>query len=490
VSTLNAPLWQQLQQVATILIAVRAGNTPASGLKSIETAQRAGVQALVYAVLRQLGRAQVLRELLAPKKPSREADALLCTALALSVSDVVNDAMRDAASNAVSDAATPTTKRAANAVANAAVNNTSHLTPQNFYDPHTLVNQTVEAAKRWHATRAQAAFINACLRRFLRERAALLQTALQNPLARWNHPLWWVNKLQRDHPAHWQAILQASNVQAPMTLRINIQKLPLAGIEYARAATNLIAYQNGSYGVTLREALPVQHIPGFEAGEVSVQDAAAQLATPLLLQGLQASGARLKLLDACAAPGGKTAHLLELAQPLTGFQADVLALDVDAARCQRIHDNLQRLNLSAQVITQDAAQPEHWWDGQPFDAILLDAPCTASGIVRRHPDVRWLRRESDVAQLAAQQRLLLQKLWPLVRVGGRLLFCTCSVFKDEGENQVQTFLTNNSDATLMPSPGHLKPHSGGKAGQMPENLSYAPQLLDNDGFFYALLQKV
>jgi 16S rRNA (cytosine967-C5)-methyltransferase len=208
-----------------------------------------------------------------------------------------------------------------------------------------------------------------------------------------------------------------------------------------------------------------------------VQDAAAQLAAPLLLQGLgPASG--LRVLDACAAPGGKTAHLLEISD------AQVTALDIDPARCGRIEQSLQRLGLQARIIAADAGLPELWWDGLAFDAILLDAPCTASGIVRRHPDVRWLRRESDVAQLAAIQARLLKTLWPLLKPGGRLLYCTCSVFKNEGQTQIQTFLAHNTQARLLPSPGHLLPYFPVQSDVVTDN-----EDSEHDGFYYALLEK-
>jgi 16S rRNA (cytosine967-C5)-methyltransferase len=184
-------------------------------------------------------------------------------------------------------------------------------------------------------------------------------------------------------------------------------------------------------------------------------------------------------LDACAAPGGKTGHLLEL-RP----QAQVLALEIDAVRAERIHQNLRRLSVQAEVLAADAAQPERWWDGQPFDAILLDAPCTASGIVRRHPDVRWLRREGDSAQLARTQSLLLDRLWPLLRPEGHLLYCTCSVFRAEGDDVVQAFLGRNTQAILRPSPGHLIPGSASQGASVEDNA-----LGEHDSFFYALLQK-
>jgi 16S rRNA (cytosine967-C5)-methyltransferase len=187
------------------------------------------------------------------------------------------------------------------------------------------------------------------------------------------------------------------------------------------------------------------------------------------------------VLDACAAPGGKTAHLLEYAgeRPI-----EVTALEIDANRSRRIDETLARLGLRADVLVADAVRPEQWWDGRPFDAILLDAPCTASGIVRRHPDVRWLRRESDVEQLAVQQAMLLAALWPLVRPGGRLLYCTCSVFMQEGSHQIEAFLAHNTNARLRPSPGHLLPQSEGNARGVPDN-----GLGEHDGFFYALLEK-
>jgi 16S rRNA (cytosine967-C5)-methyltransferase len=224
----------------------------------------------------------------------------------------------------------------------------------------------------------------------------------------------------------------------------------------------------------------VTRLPGYAEGLFSVQDAGAQLAAPLLLNGLQAADgqSRLRLLDACAAPGGKTAHLLELAD------AHVIALDIDADRCTRVQKNLDRLQLQAQITVADAGRPEDWWDGQSFDGILLDAPCTASGIVRRHPDVRWLRRPTDIAQLAAQQTRLLEALWPLLRDGGRLLYCTCSVFRAEGEQQIQTFLMHHTDALLTPSPGHLLPQSRVAGPFLPDNL-----LREYDGFYYAVLEK-
>ena len=429
-------LWRQLQAATTVLAAIRAGRSGTEALEAASPALRPGVQALVYAALRDLGRAQALRELLAPRKPPPAVDALLCLALAL--------AWRGDGGP---------------------------------YEPHTLVNQAVEAAKRSESMRAQANFINACLRRFLREHAALVAQTDADPVAQWNHPRWWIERLQRDAPQHWQSILRANNRQPPMTLRVNQRKVNIEDYLQTLQAAGIGARRNGPQGITLAAPLPVQQIPGFTQGQVSVQDAAAQLAAPLLLQGLPAQTA-LRVLDACAAPGGKTAHLLELAD------VEVTALDIDPQRCRRIDDNLQRLGLEARVQAADAARPQDWWDGRPFDAILLDAPCTASGIVRRHPDVRWLRREADIAQLAAQQKRLLQTLWPLLQAGGRLLYCTCSVFRAEGEEQIQAFLAHNKQARLLPSPGHLWPSSASEGDAVTDN-----GISDHDGFYYALLEK-
>jgi 16S rRNA (cytosine967-C5)-methyltransferase len=430
------PLWRQLQATAAVLASIRSGASGTAALDGVEAGLRPGVQSLVYHVLRSLGRAEALRRLLAPRKPPAAADALLCTALALAWRE--DDAP---------------------------------------YEVFTLVNQAVEAAKRGESTHAQSRFINACLRRFLRERETLLQRTEANPEAVWNHPLWWIERLKKDYPGHWQAILQANNRQAPMTLRNNTRKTTVpAYLETLRAA-GIQAQSAGPHGVTLAAPLPVHAIPGFDAGSVSVQDAAAQLAAPLLLGGLN-SQTRLRVLDACAAPGGKTAHLLELSD------CELTALDIDPARCARIEQTLQRLGLQARVLAADAGQPAQWWDGTAFDAILLDAPCTASGIVRRHPDVRWLRRESDVAQLAAVQARLLKTLWPLLKPGGRLLYCTCSVFRAEGEQQIQTFLAHNTQARLLPSPGHLLPYLTTACATVTDN-----QNSDHDGFFYALLEK-
>ncbi len=430
------PLWRQLSATASVVQAVREGASGTAAIENVPSELRPGVQALAFHVWRNLGRAQALRKVLANKLPPPAADALLCVALAL----------------AWNEADAP-------------------------YDAFTLVNQTVEAAKRGAGTHAQANFLNACLRRFLRERDALVAHTDADPVAVWNHPGWWIKRLQKERPTDWRDILDAANRHAPMTLRVNARKASTKDYLAALLQAGIAGQATVGNSIVLEQPVGVQRLPGFGEGSVSVQDTAAQMAVPLLLAGLpQESG--LRILDACAAPGGKTGHLLELSD------AEVVALEIDPARTARITQNLARLGLQAQVLTADAARPQDWWDGRAFDAILLDAPCTASGIVRRHPDVRWLRRESDIAQLAAIQKRMLQALWGLLRPGGRLLYCTCSLFLAEGDGQVQTFLTHNTDAVLLPSPGHLMPQNVAKADAVPDNGHR-----DHDGFYYALLQK-
>ncbi|NMM08095.1 16S rRNA (cytosine(967)-C(5))-methyltransferase RsmB [Polaromonas sp.] len=439
VPSTQIPLWRQLQGAASLLMAVRDGQSMTPALEDVEAALRPGVQSLGFHALRWLGRAEALRQQLARRPPPPEVDALLCVALALIWTD------EDAP-----------------------------------YTAHTLVDQAVEAAKRSEGTRHQASFINGCLRRFLRERDSLVALTENNPQAVWNHPQWWIDRVRKDHPTHWQVILRANNSRAPLILRINEQKTTQAQYLRALAAINIVASPVGKQGVILAAARPVSALPGFAEGHFSVQDAAAQLAAPLLLEGLAAGAAdgRLNILDACAAPGGKTAHLLELGD------CAVTALDIDAKRCGRIVQNLQRLGLQADIKVGDAGAPDSWWDGRFYDGILLDAPCTASGIVRRHPDVRWLRRPTDIAQLASIQAHLLATLWPLLRPGGRLLYCTCSVFSAECDIQIQTFVAHHTDALLMPSPGHLLPQVSAGAAVFPDNL-----LREHDGFYYALLEK-
>lgn len=434
---MQVPLWQLLLGVVKVVAGVRAGQSWTGLSVGIDPVLKPGVQSLGFGVLRELGWAESVRNLLVERMPDPSVDALLCAALALMKSNT-----------------------------------------EAPYTAHTLVDQAVEAAKRLNIGKSQASFVNGCLRRFLRERDALSEQAATDWLGQWNHPVWWIKAVRKDHPQHWQQILRANNVQPRMVVRVNTAQQTVDEALAAFAAVGATAERVGPEALALVRAQGVHQLPGFELGAVSVQDAGAQMAAQLLLAGW---GHRqgLRLLDACAAPGGKTVHLLELAPT-----AKLLALDVDPQRCARIHDNLARAGLSADVRAGDAALPSQWWDGVPFDGVLLDAPCTASGIVRRHPDVRWLRRGTDIAQLAQLQTHLLDAMWPLLKPGGRLLYCTCSVFKAEGVDQAQAFLARNTDAVAMPSPGHLLPQNAPIDWVFQDN-----QTGEHDGFFYALFEK-
>ncbi|QTD47477.1 16S rRNA (cytosine(967)-C(5))-methyltransferase RsmB [Ottowia testudinis] len=428
-------LWRQLQATARLVQGVREGRSLTAPLDRVDPVLRPGVQALSFHALRWLGLAQALRQQLVQRAPPPAVDALLCTSLALA--QPADDAP---------------------------------------YDPFTLVDQAVEAAKRDRVMRPRAPFINACLRSFLRERAALMQAVGQDPVARWNHPRWWVERLQRDHPTQWEAILAAAQQAAPMDWRVNLQRTTVQQFCGGLATRGIESHALDGAAVRLRRPQPVSDIPGFAQGHASVQSASAQRAAPLLL-GDAVTGAPL-VLDACAAPGGKTAHLLELCPG-----ARVVALEIDPERSRRIGQNLMRLGLHADLRVADAGDVPSWWRGERYDAILLDAPCSASGIVSRHPDVRWLRKASDIAQLAAQQDRLLAALWPLLRPGGRLLYCTCSVFVEEGEARIQSFLANNSDVARLTAPGHLLPLHASPSGLVGDNDAR------DDGFYYALLRK-
>ena len=437
-NTPSLPLSTLLVHTAAALQAVRAGRSLTDVLERCPPAARPGTQALSFQVLRRLGSAQAARQHLAPKAPAPNVDALLTTALALLWPG------DDAGAR---------------------------------YAPHTLVNQAVEAAKQ--TARAGAPFINAVLRRFLRDRDTVVAAVQADPVAALNHPRWWIDRLRTDWPDAWRDVLVADNEHPPMTLRVNARRTTPQAYVTRLAAAGLEGTVVGPHAVRLARPAPVQELPGFAEGDISVQDAAAQLAAPLLIGNGLPPGARV--LDACAAPGGKTAHLLELAD------LDVLALDSDAGRLRRVDDTLRRLGLAARTAAADARQPATWWDGQAFDAILLDAPCSASGIVRRHPDVRWLRRPTDIPALAETQAAILDALWPLLKPGGRLVYCTCSVFKAEGEAGIDAFLQRTGGLSLVglpASPGHLLPRPDNHAQGHAPDAGASP-----DGFYYALLTK-
>lgn len=405
-----------LLQAARIHLAVLAGQSLAEGqLGRVEAAARPAVQDLVYGSLRRYGRGDfLLGQLLSHPLSAEEIRCLLLVALYR----------------------LETRPEAA----------------------HTVVDQAVRAAGELAGGRF-AGLVNGVLRNYLRREAELLAALAADPPAASQHPAWWLAELQRAYPADWPAIVAAGNAPPPMALRVNLRRGSRAEYLECLAAEDIAASPLGEAGVALARPLPVERLPGFAAGLVSVQDPGAQRAAELLDP---APGSRV--LDACAAPGGKAAHLLERAD------IDLLALDLKPARCRRVSANLERLGLNAAVLAADCARPEKWWDGQPFDAVLADVPCTASGVVRRNPDAKWLRRAEDIASFAASQARILDALWPLVRPGGTLLYATCSLFPAENGGQVARFLARQPLASRR----------------------HEEQLLptaDHDGFYYCLLAK-
>jgi len=329
---------------------------------------------------------------------------------------------------------------------------------------HAIVDHAVKAAREINPR--TAGLTNAILRNALRERDTLWAKTETDEEARFNHPAWWIAQLRRQYGANAEAVLAAGNQHPPMVLRVNQRATTATAYLERLAAAEIGAKQIGPAALLLEKPVGVDRLPGFFDGVVSVQDAGAQLAAPLL-----DVHDGMRVLDACAAPGGKTAHILELAQ------VEMLALDKDEQRLTRVAENLQRLKLSGQLRVGDAANPESWWDGRPFERILADVPCSASGVVRRHPDIKWLRRPEDVTGFAAQQSGILSALWRLLAQDGKLLYATCSVFGQENEQVIANFLDDHPDAQRLPLA--LPDHSQG-------------QLLPNeqrDGFFYALLHK-
>lgn len=326
---------------------------------------------------------------------------------------------------------------------------------------HTIVDQAVEAAALNRGR--HKALVNGVLRSFLRRRDELLARADADDVARWRHPPWWIRRVQRDHPDRWEGILTAGNSRPPMTLRVNCRRISGADYVARLDADGIAASPHGDSAVRLDKPVPVERLPGFAEGLCSVQDFAAQAAA-----GLLDVAAGMRTLDACAAPGGKAAHLLERAD------LSLLALDADANRARRIEDNLRRLGLAADVRVADARALDTWWDGRPFDRILADVPCSASGVVRRHPDAKWLRRESDIAGFAATQAAIVDALWRTLVPGGKMLYATCSVFAEENARQVEAFVGRHADARL------LTPVAA-RTLELPD--------AEHDGLYYALLEK-
>lgn len=412
----------RIQELAAGLIArVEEGRTLTEALAAaqrsteLSAGERGALQDIGYGTLRHLGQLRfILRELVPKRLPSDDIERLLLVAL--------------------------------------------YQLAHTRAAPYAVVDQAVRCAEDIAMGRLKG-LVNGTLRNFLRNKDNLLADAGRDNEARYNHPRWWVQRLRAAYPTQWASVLEMSNRRPPMTLRVNADKLSAEDYVAQLAAKDIKARIIKGQAVQLDAPCNVRDLPGFAEGVVSVQDFGAQKAALLLDV---AEG--MRVLDACAAPGGKTGHILELAQ------VELLALDVDAERLQRVEDNLQRLGLSATLKAADAAKPETWWDGQPFDRILADVPCSASGVVRRHPDIKWLRRPDDFAALGKQQAAMVDALWPTLAAGGKLLYATCSIMPEENRQQVDAFLKRHGDAKLLKDE-QLLPTS------------------EHDGFYYALLVK-
>jgi 16S rRNA (cytosine967-C5)-methyltransferase len=335
--------------------------------------------------------------------------------------------------------------------------------------PYAIVDHAVQTASALGKAAAKG-LVNAVLRNFLRRRESVLAAAASTDMGRYSHPQWWIDALREQYPEHYGQILDNANRHPPLTVRVNARRASVDAYRERLTHEGMASAALGGAAVMLDKPVPVERIPGFGEGVVSVQDAAAQYAAVLL-----DARAGQRVLDACAAPGGKTAHMLERAD------LDLTALDNDEARLARVKSNLTRLSLTAKIVCGDAARAQEWWDGTQYDAILADVPCSASGVVRRHPDVKWLRRKNDIARFAERQREILESLWRLLATDGKLLYATCSVFRQENHDQIRWFLDTHRDARHLTLPA---PHTNAEqlAGQiLPDER--------HDGFFYALLQK-
>lgn len=350
---------------------------------------------------------------------------------------------------------------------------------------HTIVNEATEAAGALHAW--ARGLTNAILRNALRRHAPqgmwkdtpypsaqpfplASHATSQALIAQWNHPEWWIENLRVVYPQHWQSILTAGNQHPPFMLRVNTRQMNTLSYLQHLQAVGIAGDILHNECIVLHQAIPVSQLPGFELGWVSVQDAGAQLAARYLnIQKNQ------KVLDACCAPGGKSAHLLEL------YDIDLIALDNDASRLVRVQDNLTRLRLKAKCIQGDAGEIETWWDGNGFDRILADVPCSASGVVRRHPDIKWLRRQEDILNFTQQQARILKSLWSCLKPRGKLLYVTCSVFPEENQLQIDSFLASHDNARQLVINDFDLPAQALMGQLLPST--------QHDGFFYALLEK-
>jgi 16S rRNA (cytosine967-C5)-methyltransferase len=331
------------------------------------------------------------------------------------------------------------------------------------YAPYTVVDQAVRACALLEKPGARG-YVNAMLRRFVRERGALEARIAADPEALYQHPQWWIDIVRASYPGRWEDVLAAGNSHPPMCLRVNSRRTTTSEYRQELAASGIASRQVAEHALLLERPVPVERLPGFESGRVSVQDAGAQRAAQCLDL---APGQRV--LDACAAPGGKAAHVLERCA------IELTALDADAVRCARMERNLDRLQLRASIRAADCTQLASWWDGAAFDRVLADVPCSASGVARRHPDVKWLRRARDLPAFASRQSAILGALWRVLRPGGKLLYVTCSVFPQENDTVIDAFVAAAPDAQRIALP------DAGPAQWLPDPV--------HDGFYYALIEK-
>jgi 16S rRNA (cytosine967-C5)-methyltransferase len=420
----DAPtLASSMAQAAGIIASVAAGRSVSTGLERASEepdASRASLLDLTHGTLRRYGRVQALTRILSKRggtEPIVEA-LLWCAFYAL-------DSAR--------------------------------------FAEYTVVDQTVRACALVGQHPAKG-FVNGVLRTFLRDRPAIEAQLGAIPEARWQHPAWWISAVQRAHPNAWQDVLTAGNTHPPMCLRVNLRRTSVQDYQLRLHSAGISARRVDSCALLLAKPVPVSRLPGFAQGDVSVQDAGAQRAATYLDL---ATGQRV--LDACAAPGGKSGQMLEMED------IALTALDSNAERCLLIERNLARLDLAARVQAADCARRETWWDHSPFDRILADVPCSSSGVARRHPDIKWLRRALDLGAFAARQGQILDALWPVLAANGKLLYVTCSVFSEENDAVVKSFAARTPDVVRLQLP------QGAASTLVP-----GPE---HDGFYFALLAK-
>lgn len=428
-------LSNSLLSSAKCIDAVLKGRSLSDSLAGIPVNVRPSVQAISFYTLRNLGYAQAARKVLVKKVPKKTiVDALLLVSISLLEASIQNN----------NDADTPT------------------------YTAYTIVDQAVRAASG--NTKAFKGLINASLRNYIRQRDSVWAICQKDKEAVYNYPLWWINQIKQAYPNQWQEILTAGNQHAPLIIRVNQKTSTLENVMQLLNSSGIDTIHLGDNALHVINPVPVTSMPGFPQGFWSVQDISAQQAAKIL-----PLNDGEYVLDACSAPGGKTAHILEQ------NNLRLLALDNDQKRLGLVQNNLNRLKLNnhdVKLKCANAGDIDSWWDGEMFDSVLLDAPCTASGIVRRHPDIRWLRRPQDIEQTANIQQDLLQNLWQVLKPGGSLLYATCSIFPKEGILQAKNFLQNTKNAVQIDTVGQILP------------ATYTKTNVTGDGFFYALFKKI